>query len=77
MVILDGTGASLPLGPAVISVVYVYRFFSSGLSIWCLLIYGFSPLLKLFAHTHALTMVIRIRMMVRTAKVVNSLRAGR
>lgn len=77
MVILDGTGASLLLGPAVISVAYVYRFFSSRFSMVCLLIYGFSPLLKLFAHTHALTMVIRIRMMVKTAKVVNSLRAGR
>jgi len=77
MVILDGTGASLPLGPAVISVLYAYRFFSSSFSNLRFVTYGFRPLLKLFAHTHALTMVIRIRMMVRTAKVVNSLRAGR
>lgn len=65
-------------GPPDISVPCIppYAAFSSPCSTFWLLMYGFRPLLKLCVHMQALMIVVRMRMMVRTAKVVNSFLAG-
>ena len=72
IVIRLGTGPAARLG-CISSVVG----FSSSLSTLRFAMYGFSPLLKLEAHIIALMIVITMRTMVMTAKVVSDFLAGK